>query len=81
MCIYLLENFVTDGVTVEFEDQAETEVNETTLLDAPISEVSAWEKPFTDYSVCEFLLLVLVILVQIDLIIALFLRKWGFPEW
>lgn len=77
----MLENFVTDGVIVEFEEHAETETNETTLSESTISEVSAWEKPFTDYSVCEFLLLLLVILVQIDLIIALFLRKWGFPEW
>lgn len=43
--------------------------------------VTAWTKPFTEYSVSEFLLLILVVLYITNSVFKLFNRKWGFPEW
>lgn len=73
---------ITVPEEITFPESTYTLVSDTTteITEQP-AEISAWEKPFETYSVSEFLLLLIAVLLIIQTVLGLFTRKWGFNEW
>lgn len=73
---------VSDGVadifipeTLEVDSGGE---EQTTTSDVPLSALSV---PLDELSVTDFLLLAILCVQLVRLLLSLFTRKWGFPEW
>ena len=67
---------------VILDETQQQEVTGTGLVETtPDETVDALQKPFTEYSVVELLLLIIVILMLVSSLMKLFMRSWGFPEW
>ncbi len=68
-------------ISLDSEAVVETVESVEVSTDTDAVVVSAFSKPFSEYSVSEFLLLLLLILSIINTVLGLFLRKWGFVDW
>lgn len=65
------------AVVPDQEVAEHTEVPEPTAA----ADVSVLSAPLDSLGITDFLLLLILVVLVIQMVLGLFLRKWGFPDW